>query len=55
MRMDDDALEGRSSLLRPPAEKVVERLGVHLASYRARDGIKNEGLKRCKVGLPNGN
>ena len=51
VRLHRGSLERWISLLRPPAEKVAQRLRVHLASNGTRDAIQHQCLKRHKVGL----
>jgi hypothetical protein len=49
--LEGGAGEGRSSLLRPLGEEVIESLGVHGAGRRARDVVKDQALD-CLEGAP---
>jgi hypothetical protein len=46
--VDSGVGEGRSSLLCPPGEEVVESLGVHGAGGGAGDGVEDQALDRLK-------
>ena len=48
VRLDGGAGEGGTSLLCPPREKIVQRLGVHGARAGARDGVEDQPLDRLE-------